>query len=430
MGQQLLHLPGMVGIALLIVQEMTHSLIYILSHRHDSRIIIVTSTDKNDNHTFFENGVNHTHSHFPEVDICAPGYDVMGADRTSIMDSTTGNCVKNPLPYYGSFGGTSFATPIVAGVCALMKSVNSSLTPWAIQDIIKMAVDPVNDAYLYPGLVGAGRINAYKAVKVADCDFSDFPSPSINGSDIVCSSNSTFILIHRLPGSMIEWLHSNNTIQVGSHNTENYTIKGNASFPADSGWVKAILHKPGCGTDTLKKSFWVGKVPAQSTITGNSKIGCERNLYVANPGFSNSYNSVQWSVAGPLRIVGPSGGFHCTVQGTNSGMGWVYFTTTNTCGSSRAELLVEVNCWGFNVYPNPATSILTIESVQNDVKKTDNTGIKEVYLYNKMMKPLLHKQFNGKSTTLDVNRLKPDVYLLRVKAGDKVFDKKITVSRK
>jgi len=131
-----------------------------------------------------------------------------------------------------------------------------------------------------------------------------------------------------------------------------------------------------------------------------------------------------------LRIIGPSGGIHCAVQGTKSGMGWVYFTATNTCGSSRAELLVEVNCWGFNVYPNPATSILTIESVQNDLEKTDNTGIKEVSLYDKMMKLLLHKQFKGKSTTLNVSRLKPDVYLLKVKAGDKVFDKKITVSKR
>lgn len=111
-------------------------------------------------------------------------------------------------------------------------------------------------------------------------------------------------------------------------------------------------------------------------------------------------------------------------------MGWVYFTATNTCGSSRAELLVEVDCWGFNVYPNPASSILTIESVQNDPEKADNTGIKEVYLYDKMIKLLLHKQFMGKSTTLNVSRLKPDVYLLKVKAGNKVFDKKITVSRK
>ena len=125
-----------------------------------------------------------------------------------------------------------------------------------------------------------------------------------------------------------------------------------------------------------------------------------------------------------------SGGIHCAVQGTKSGMGWIYFTTTNTCGSSRAELLVEVNCWGFNVYPNPANSILTIESVQNDLEKTGNTRIKEVSLYNKMMKLLLHKQFKGKSTTLNVSRLKPDVYLLKIKAGDKTFDKKITVSRK
>lgn len=43
---------------------------------YDNRIIIVSSTDINDNH---HNGTDSSHSHYAEVDICAPGYTVMGA---------------------------------------------------------------------------------------------------------------------------------------------------------------------------------------------------------------------------------------------------------------------------------------------------------------------------------------------------------------
>ena len=127
---------------------------------YDERIIIVTSTDENDYHQFFSGTTEVTHSHFSEVDICAPGYDVMGAKPTE--------CGGNPWPYFGGFGGTSFSSPIVAGVCALLKSVNPDFTPGEIQHFIKSTADPVTDANNYPGMLGAGRINAFKAVEMAN----------------------------------------------------------------------------------------------------------------------------------------------------------------------------------------------------------------------------------------------------------------------
>jgi len=145
-----------------------------LSPDYDERVIIVSSTGIDDKHYYFnanhrdENGNlvprEETHSHYPEVDICAPGYCIMGATCTKNLDKTTNTCVDKTWPYYGCCTGTSFATPIVAGVCALMKSVNPCITPAQAQAIIKSTADPIADASNYPGLVGAGRINAYKAV--------------------------------------------------------------------------------------------------------------------------------------------------------------------------------------------------------------------------------------------------------------------------
>ena len=126
---------------------------------YDDRIIIVSGTNKND---FHQNAPDSSLSHFPEVDICAPGYNVMGASST--VDAN-GNAVS--WPYYGFYTGTSFSTPIVAGVCALIKSVNRCLTPEDVQDIIKQTADSIKDEYLYPGLLGAGRVNAHKAVTLA-----------------------------------------------------------------------------------------------------------------------------------------------------------------------------------------------------------------------------------------------------------------------
>lgn len=59
---------------------------------------------------------------------------------------------------------TSIAAPLVAGVIALMKSVNPCLSPADIEYIIKNSTSPVTNAQAYPGQFGAGRINAYAAV--------------------------------------------------------------------------------------------------------------------------------------------------------------------------------------------------------------------------------------------------------------------------
>ena len=413
--------------------------LYPFSPAYDSRIIIVTSTDRNDNHTFFENGVNHTHSHFPEVDICAPGYNVMGATCTLKKDSATGNCVNNSWPYYGSFQGTSFATPIVAGVCALMKTVNPSLTPWAIQDIIKLTADPVNDAYLYPGLVGAGRINAYKAVKVANCDFSNLPSPYIQGSNLVCDSyNSIFTLVNRTPGSTVEWLHSNNTIQIGAQNNKNYIIKSASNSIPDSGWVKVVIHTAGCGNDTIKKMFWVNKVPGQPITdppgypTYQMTLGQIKTIRVVSAQ-GNPYEFV-WNITGSITKLS-GGGTQCTVEATTTGWGNFYVNSINECGTSvTGGGSVNVSSGGGGgllLSPNPADNILSVKI--NNNKTPDNLNSSdfkssELRIYDKMMDLIMKKTFRGTRTQINVRNLKQGVYILQIISGNKNYKKEIMVS--
>lgn len=138
------------------IDPVHHSAFFPLSPYYDERIILVTSTGIDDMH---QNGPNGTHSHYPDVDLCSPGYNTMSAQPS--------DCGANQWPYYGSSSGTSFATPIVAGVAALMYSVNPCMTPAWCQDILKNTTDPVLDAANFPNGVGTGRVNAYKAVQAA-----------------------------------------------------------------------------------------------------------------------------------------------------------------------------------------------------------------------------------------------------------------------
>lgn len=146
------------------LDSINHSAFFPLSPYYDERIILVSSTGIDDKHQYIAldtlgNPYNATHSHYPDVDLCAPGYNTMSAQPS--------NCGTVNWPYYGSSSGTSFATPIVAGVASLMYSVNPCMTPSWCQDILKNTTDPILDAANFPNGVGTGRVNAYEAVKAA-----------------------------------------------------------------------------------------------------------------------------------------------------------------------------------------------------------------------------------------------------------------------
>jgi len=107
-------------------------------------------------------GNTNTHTHSDKIDVVSPtGFTPV---LTNLFD-------EHPEGVRFSFT-TSSATPFVSGVAALVFSANPSLTAAEVRDIIKNTTDdiyhiPYNEPYI--GLLGTGRINAYRAVKTADC---------------------------------------------------------------------------------------------------------------------------------------------------------------------------------------------------------------------------------------------------------------------
>lgn len=66
--------------------------------------------------------------------------------------------------YTPTFGGTSSATPKVAGIVALLLSAHPTLTPQQVKQILRDTADDI-DAPGFDDKTGAGRVNAYEAVK-------------------------------------------------------------------------------------------------------------------------------------------------------------------------------------------------------------------------------------------------------------------------
>lgn len=73
---------------------------------------------------------------------------------------------------YKHFGGTSSATPLVAGICGLMLSVNPDLTAKQVKEILIKTADKIGSPLEYDSSghslkYGYGKVNADKAVKEA-----------------------------------------------------------------------------------------------------------------------------------------------------------------------------------------------------------------------------------------------------------------------
>jgi len=118
---------------------------------YDDYCLAVTATDYNDTRPEWTN-------FGPEVDVAAPGVRILSCVPTWYWG-------PDSIPYgYGY--GTSMATPHVAGMAALIKSIKPWLKPNEIMDIICFTTEDINKAE-YPGkddFVGWGRINMEKAL--------------------------------------------------------------------------------------------------------------------------------------------------------------------------------------------------------------------------------------------------------------------------
>ena len=75
-------------------------------------------------------------------------------------------------PYHKHFGGTSAATPLVAGVCALLLTANPALTARQVKQVLEQTADKLGNPALYDARgwseqFGYGRVNAGRAVAEA-----------------------------------------------------------------------------------------------------------------------------------------------------------------------------------------------------------------------------------------------------------------------
>lgn len=159
---------------------------------HPNVIAVAASNSKDEKATYSNYGKS--------ISICAPsngagGAGITTADVTGTIDLPDGQIGFKGYDegdYTYSFGGTSSACPLVAGVAALVLSANKQLTAQQVKNILENTTDKIGSASDYSAnghsvYFGFGRINALKAVQKAQ----NPAAINSSGSPIASTSNTT-----------------------------------------------------------------------------------------------------------------------------------------------------------------------------------------------------------------------------------------------
>jgi serine protease len=216
----------------------------------------------------FEGNIAYYSNRGSTIDIAAPGGDITanlnGDTYPDGILSTVGSDQSGVIEMgYGFYQGTSMAAPHVAGVAALMKSVNADLTPdqfdqWLQSGELTQDVGPAGRDDLY----GYGLIDAEKAVAIASntsVNQDPPPDPTINISpDALVFSVTT------------------NSLQFEIASIGQQALVVSSPVTNDSGgWLTVIessvdVNGVGTYTATVDRSQLTGLATASAVITINS----------------------------------------------------------------------------------------------------------------------------------------------------------------
>lgn len=235
-------------------------------------VIAVGGTNEND--TKFVNASYGTH-----LDVAAPAENIKS---TQVNNS------------YGSSGGTSFASPQVTAVAALMLTENPCLGFRQIKDIITATADKVGGYYynydpLVPGKsneLGYGRLNAHKAIEAASQSYKPGIDLYMRDRFNDVGANAGYEFTWDFDESPDIWVRNNpDGFIEGNQKHEAQSFEFN---PLDTNYVYVRIGNRGCttsfGTEKLKlyrtvsssnsqfPSHWDGTEPNSGAIIGSQTI--------------------------------------------------------------------------------------------------------------------------------------------------------------
>lgn len=399
-----------------------------------------------------------------ELDVIAPGVLIPTTDRqgnagynpTQPLHTTAGgNKITSDYSnqdYTVWFNGTSSATPHVAGLAALILSVNPSLTQDQVRDVIESTCTKVGN-YNYANVqgrnngtwddeVGYGCINAFAALQ------SIFPT--ITGSDEIC--NSEVFSISNLPANAnVTWSVSSGggtilELTEDSPSINQVTIR-NLGGSIMTNLIASI--NVGCGDPIVvtKDNIWSGK-PAiyaygqhlVNIYTGmpvyDFCFGVANDCKAAHPAGNADIDDWEWRVTGAT--IYPYGHMdqYATIYPNNYSTFGIEIRAHNQCGWSEWARMgaTAVSCRSYNlsISPNPSSgeTTLSIKSTdENDKNRVDLAEWDlEVFTQGQQLK-IKKQKLKSNSFKINTQGWQEGVYIVKAKIKDEILTGKLVVRK-
>lgn len=297
-------------------------------------VISVAASDANDNKSSFS-------CYHDSVDVTAPGSNV----RAAINETTSS---------YQGIDGTSFSAPITAGLCGLMLSANPCLTTAELEYHLKASCDQFNSMNLplYQGKLGAGRINAKKALQAVAPTAA--PTAALNANITTCGGIVDYSYDAASTASCpttFKWIMTGATPAFST----NKDIK--VTYPATGAYNVQLIVSNAMGADTLNQTVNVTVNPYPDlTLTQNTLVGCYGDSIQLNATCTTGI-TYAWSPGVGLNftnILSPKA--KCTAPRT------YYITATDANGCKDTDtLFLDVKAKPANVTANDVTGAPNVD---------------------------------------------------------------------
>ena len=199
-------------------------------------------------------------------ELSAPGTNIIQAEGC-VTDGGCNNFLGGDASentYTGRGSGTSYATPAVTGIIALIIEANENLTPIQIKEVLKQTSERVGEP-TFPEIdpywnrdFGYGMVDAYEAVRLAqflanNSDYTDF--------DVSIQNHLTELII------------SNDSVNISGHSWGQMGSIEKVEFRIDSGnWMETTYSSDASILASLEPIDWHVTLDPNKLTEGNHQI--------------------------------------------------------------------------------------------------------------------------------------------------------------
>lgn len=235
-------------------------------------VIAVSASNSHDRRSHYSN-------YGKEIWVCAPssgsgGRGIVTTDRTGAAGYQAGDYTT-----VNGFGGTSSATPLVAGLCGLILSVNPGLSSAEVKAILRQTADKIDTAggnYNLEGhsdWYGWGRVNAHRAVLEAQRRLAPVTIRRVS-----FERNPAVVIPDANPAGVTDIINITESAKVRAAMVSvniSHTYRGDlkVTLVAPDGSEVLLHNRQGGSRDNLVTSYTVTDTPALAGLAGKAALG-------------------------------------------------------------------------------------------------------------------------------------------------------------